>query len=485
MNFSDVMKQESVKKFTENGAEAYNRLNGSLITLFAQIGALRPRTEWEIEDKFASAFNEDKLLATKMLFYCGNVRGGGLGERRTFRICLKWLAKNYPSIVKKNIRLIPHYNRWDSLFELVDTPCEKTMWEFVSYCLKEDFKAMRVEKPCSLLAKWLPTETASSAKTRELAKRAIKNIRMTPRQYRKIVSALRGYIRVTERKMSLKEWETIDYPTVPSYAMARYNRAFKRHDEERFSKYVEALNEGKTKVNASTLYPYDLVRNYLGYGAETNLLAEQQWKALPNYIEGKNNIIVMADVSGSMSGRPMETSIGLAIYFAERNEGEYKNCYMTFTDKPYFITLNPNDTLRAKVAQVEQTDVGYSTNLEKAFEYILTNATYYQIKNKDMPKALVVISDMEIDSYMSGRGLDFVNEMKERFEDRGYDFPKLILFNVEARNDTFLSQSQDVINISGQSVSAFKYLCGALENKTSYDIMLEVLNDKIYDLVKI
>ena len=158
---------------------------------------------------------------------------------------------------------------------------------------------------------------------------------------------------------------------------------------------------------------------------------------------------------------------------------------MTFTDKPYFITLNPNDTLRAKVAQVEQTDVGYSTNLEKAFEYILTNATYYQIKNKDMPKALVVISDMEIDSYMSGRGLDFVNEMKERFEDRGYDFPKLILFNVEARNDTFLSQSQDVINISGQSVSAFKYLCGALENKTSYDIMLEVLNDKIYDLVKI
>ena len=485
MNFSDVMKQESMKKFTENGAEAYNRLNGSLTTLFAQIGALRPRTEWEIEDKFASAFDEDKLLATKMLFYCGNVRGGGLGERRTFRICLKWLAKNYPSIVKKNIRLIPYYNRWDSLFELVDTPCEKTMWEFVSYCLKEDFKAMRVEKPCSLLAKWLPTETASSEKTRELAKRAIKNLGMTPRQYRKIVSALRGYIRVVERKMSLKEWETIDYPTVPSYAMARYNRAFKRHDGERFSKYIEALNEGKTKVNASTLYPYDLIKNYLGYSVKTNLLAEQQWKALPNYVEGENNIIVMADVSGSMSGRPMETSIGLAIYFAERNEGEYKNCYMTFTDKPHFITLNPNDTLRAKVAQVEQTDVGYSTNLEKAFEYILTNATYYQIKNKDMPKALVVISDMEIDNYMSGRGLDFVNEMKERFEDRGYNLPKLVLFNVEARNDTFLSQSQDIINISGQSTSAFKYLCGALENKTSYDMMLEILNDKIYDLVRI
>lgn len=484
MNFSDVMKQESMKKFTENGAEAYDRLNGSLVTLFAQIGALRPRTEKEIEDKFASAFNEDKLLATKMLFYCGNVRGG-LGERRTFRICLKWLAKNYPSIVEKNIEVIPYYNRWDSLFELVDTSCEEAMWEFVSFCLEEDLKQMGCGKPCSLLAKWLPTETASSKKTRELAKRAIKNIGMTPRQYRKIVSALREYIRVVERKMSLKEWETIDYSTVPSYAMARYNRAFKRHDGERFSKYVEALNEGKAKINASTLYPYDLVRNYLGYGAETNLLAEQQWKALPNYVERENNIIVMADVSGSMSGRPMETSIGLAIYFAERNKGEYQNCYMTFTNEPHFIKLNPNDTLRAKVAQVKRTDVGYNTNLEKAFEYILTNATYYQIKNKDMPKALVVISDLEIDNYIQFYGLDFVGEMKKKFASHSYTLPLLVLWNVEARNDTFLSQSEDVINISGQSPTAFKSFLGALNGKTSWDIMIETLNNKMYEFVRI
>ena len=484
MNFSDVMKQESVKKYTENGAMAYDRLNGSLITLFAQIGALRSRTEKEIEDKFASAFNEDKLLATKMLFYCGNVRGG-LGERRTFRICLKWLAKNYPSIVEKNIEIIPYYTRWDSLFELVDTSCEEAMWKLVSFYLEEDLKQMDCGKPCSLLAKWLPTETASSTKTRELAKRAIKNIGMTPRQYRKIVSSLREYIRVTERKMSLNEWETIDYSTVPSYAMARYNRAFKEHDEGRFSKYIEALNEGKTKVNASILYPYDLVKNYMGYSSDTNLLAEQQWKALPNYIQGENNIIVMADISGSMSGRPMETSVGLAIYFAERNKGNYQNCYMTFTNNPHFIKLNPNDTLRAKVGQVRCTDMGFHTNLEKAFEYILTNATYYGIKNKDMPKALVVISDMEIDKYMSGWGLDFVNEMKERFEDRGYSLPKLILWNVEARHDTFLSQSEDVINISGQSPTAFKSFLGALDGKTSWDIMIETLNNTMYKHVRI
>ena len=484
MNFSDIMKQESVKKYTENGAMAYDRLNGSLITLFAQIGALRSRTEKEIEDKFASAFNEDKLLATKMLFYAGNIRGG-LGERRTFRICLKWLAKNYPSIVEKNIELIPYYNRWDSLFELVDTSCEEDMWKLISFYLEGDLKQMGCGKPCSLLAKWLPTETASSTKTRELAKRAIKNIGMTPRQYRKIVSSLREYIRVTERKMSLNEWETIDYSTVPSYAMARYNRAFKKHDEGRFSKYIEALNEGKTKVNASTLYPYDLVKNYMGYSSDTNLLAEQQWKALPNYIQGENNIIVMADVSGSMSGRPMETSVGLAIYFAERATSDYHNLYMTFSREPHFIYIKEGATLREKVRQVKQTDIGYNTNLEKAFDYILNHALKNNVSNEEMPKALVVISDLEIDKYMSGWGLDFVNEMKERFEDRGYSLPKLILWNVEARNDTFLSQSEDVINISGQSPTAFKSFLDALNGKTSWDIMIETLNNKMYKHVRI
>lgn len=484
MNFADVMKNKAEIKYTENGAIAYDRLNGSLVTLFAQIGALRPRSEKEIEDKFASAFNEDRLLATKMLFYAGNIRGG-LGERRTFRICLHWLAMNHPTIVKKNIQNIALFNRFDSLFTLVGTSCEKDMWSYVQKILVNDLQNMRDGKPCSLLAKWMPTETASSKKTRFLARKAISAFKITERQYRQILSSLRKYIKVVERKMSNNEWDDINYPTVPSYAMSRYSQAFLKHDNERYSKYIEDLNDGKTKVNASTLYPYDLVRNYMGWRSQNNLVADQQWKALPNYISGENNIIIMADVSGSMFGRPMETSIGLAIYFAERNKGDYQNCYMTFTDRPHFIKINPNDTLREKVAQVKYTDIGYNTNLEAAFNYILSNATDNNVSNEDMPKALVVISDMEIDRYMRGHGMGFIDTMKEKFMTHGYELPKLVLFNVEARNDTFLSQSQDVINISGQSISTFKHLCGILEGKTSYDMMLEILNDKMYDCVKI
>ena len=108
MNFATAMYREGTHKLTENGAAAYDSTaQGALLDLFSQIGALRPRTEREIEQKFAAAFREDKLLATKMLFYSGDIRQGGLGERRTFRICLRWLAENYPEIVNKNIELIP------------------------------------------------------------------------------------------------------------------------------------------------------------------------------------------------------------------------------------------------------------------------------------------------------------------------------------------------------------------------------------------
>ena len=211
-----------------------------------------------------------------------------------------------------------------------------------------------------------------------------------------------------------------------------------------------------------------------------------QWKALPNYVPENSNILVMVDVSGSMMGRPMETSIGLGTYFAQRNGGDYHGLYMTFTDRPHFVDISMNTTLASCVEKVRRTDIGYSTNLDAAFQYVLNHALNNHIKNEDMPKALVVISDMEIDPYFRGRrNLDFVAKWKEEFARFGYTMPKLVMWNVEARNDTFLSQSNDVLLVSGQSASTFYNLCSALGGKTAWEFMCEVLNDPMYDCVVI
>lgn len=503
MNFAESIKTNTNAKLTENGAFAYSTTGQTLIDLFAQIGALRPRTEREIADKFAMAFSADHTLATKMMFYAGNIRGG-LGERRTFRVCLRWLAINHPEIVKNNIANIPHFNRWDSLFSLVGTPVEEFMWDYIGYQLNSDLEVVLESKktgkcrPISLLAKWMPTETASSKQTRNLAHRAMRELAITPRNYRKMLTTLRKYLKVVEATMSAQEWDNIQYAAVPSYAMKNYRKAFGRHDPIGFGQYKTSLVKGETKVNASTLYPYDLVgeirksRRYdyhaSKYVYDNDTIIEEQWKALPNYVSGENNILIMADVSGSMEcagGRPMNTSIGLATYFAQRNKGAYHNLYMTFTDKPHFIELRDGATLADCVERVLRTDVGYNTDLEAAFNHILSHAIVHHVPANELPKALVIVSDMEIDRYARWEGFDFVDEMKKKFARNGYELPTIVCWNVEARNDTFLSKSDKVLMVSGQSPSVFRELCGRLDGKTSWDIMVETLSNPMYDCVTI
>lgn len=486
MNFGYAAKRYGETKFTENGAMAYSTTENDLLDLFSQIGSLRSRSESEIESKFARAFRENSLLATKMMFYAGNIRGG-LGERRTFRICLKWLAQNYPSVVINNIDLVPLFNRYDSLFVLVGTRCEKAMWNFVANTMVQDMENFKMKKPYSLLAKWMPSENTSSQKTRILAKKARMVLGLSSRGYRKVLTALRKGLNVVESKMSANEWNKLVYSTVPSYAMLRYRNAFKMHDYERFQKYLDSVKAGKVKINSSTLYPYDLVHKYNmgGYTPCEDSVVEEQWKALPNYIEGENNILIMADVSGSMYGRPLETSIGLATYFAQRNKGAYSGLYMTFTGRPHFVSIGKNDSLRDAVIKVQNTDIGYNTNLEAAFRYILDFAIRNRVAPHEMPSALVVISDMEIDRYLRTHNFDFLQMMEKMFNSYGYNLPKIILWNVEARNDTFLTQDKNVIKVSGQSTSVFKGLMNRLNGITDYEMMLRTLNDKMYDCVKV
>lgn len=490
MNFAEAMKNESTIKYTENGAIAYNTTNNSLLDLFGTIGALRNHSAEDICYKFEEAFNEDPLLATKMMFYAGNIRGG-LGERKTFRTILRWLSRTYPIIVEKNLPLIAYYNRFDSLFELIGSDVEESMWKYIYNTLKSDYNRMLDGKSVTLLAKWMPSENASSQKTKKLARYAIRQLGMNERTYRKTLSALRKYMNVTERIMSDNEWENLVYSQVPSYAMNRYHNAFMKHDKERFSDYISAVSKGEEKINSGVLYPYNLIHNYLDISfmsahlKDYDKIVEEQWKSLPNFVGAVENVVVMADVSGSMYGRPLETSIGLALYFAERNVGDYHGLYMTFTDRPHFINVKDGMSLRSRIQQVINTDIGYSTNLEGAFNEVLRVSIQNGVKNEDMPKAIVVVSDMEINRFTSENfNWDFVKVMRNKFSQYGYDLPKIILWNVEARKDTFLTKSNDVLFISGQSASSFKAVLTGL-NGGGIELMLNTLNDPMYDRVSI
>ena len=483
--FIDAMNKEGNWKKTENEADALKSTTSSLLDLFGTIGALRTRSESDIQQLFSKAFTEDPLLAIKMSFYARNIRGG-LGERRTPRTIWSFLAKVHPSIMKKNMHLIPEFGRWDDLYIFVDTVLENDFWQLVREQWVLDLEGMKSNKSISLMAKWLKSVNTSSNESKKLGKLTAKKLDLSESEYRKSLSSLRKYLDVVEQKMSSKYWGDINYEKVPSKAMMNYRKAFAKQDESRFAEYMEKVTKGEAKINSGTLFPYDIVEKV--FRGEYNNVLEEQWKSLPNYVEGENNILIMADVSGSMEGRPLATSVGLAVYFAERNKGAFSNVFLTFSGQPEFVTLK-GSTLYEKVNNAKNAHWDTNTDIERAFTLILNSAVNNNVPKEDMPKALVIISDMEFDESQRSYGRSkktYITHMKEMFAEKGYELPRCVFWNVDARQTTFHAEENDqgVQFASGQSQSVFKSILKNVQ-LSAYELMLETLNDNVYDEVTI
>ncbi len=482
MDFANAMKEENKFTRTENGAIALNTTSDARLDLFGTIGALRDADENRIQTLFAEAYVQDPLFATKIVFYARDIRAG-LGERKTFRTLIRYMAEKHPEALKPNLDLIGVFGRYDDLYELVGTPLEDNMWEAMKKQFEEDLKNLNSGNATSLLAKWIKTADASSPATRKLGILTAQKLGYPVYNFKRIVRNMRKQIGVVESLMSAGKWDEIKYPEVPSRAMMIYRKAFMKHDPERFEEFISKAEKGEVKINASALFPYDIVEKIL-YHKENNKVLEAQWKALPDYVKQGTNALIMADVSGSMSGRPMATSIGLAIYFAERNVGAYHNMFMTFSSEPETVILK-GETLEQKVKNAYNADWGGTTNLKAAFDKVLDIAVENEVPQEEMPKAIVVISDMEID-FCGNRSWTFYDKMKNKFRKAGYVIPNIIFWNVDSRRDVFHSDSKrkGVQLASGQSVTVFKQILQNL-GYNPIEAMENTINSERYECITI
>ncbi|MBQ1308030.1 MAG: DUF2828 family protein, partial [Erysipelotrichaceae bacterium] len=230
--------------------------------------------------------------------------------------------------------------------------------------------------------------------------------------------------------------------------------------------------------------PYDIVEKYLNQSNGVDKVLEEQWKALPNYVEGENSFLVMADVSGSMYGRPMATSVGLAMYFAERNKGPFANTFMTFSERPELVTIK-GENLFERIRYIQSASWAMNTNLEAAFRLLLYTAVKYRTPKEEMPSSIVVITDMEIDRCVSGDWL-FYDLMKQQFEEHGYDMPNIVFWNVNSRHNTYHASfdRKGVQLASGQSTAVFESLVKGI-SLTPYEYMLSVLNTERYERITV
>ena len=489
MNFAEAARMKGSFTRTENGAVALNTTSNALLDLFATIGALRGADESRINSMFAEAYKEDPLFATKIIFYARDIREG-LGERRVFREVMKYMATYHPEALRPNLDLIGVYGRYDDLYSLIDTPLEDEMWAAMKKQFEEDLKNLHEGNAISLLAKWIKTADASSENTRRLGILTANKLGYPVYNFKRIVRAMRKKIGITESLMSAGKWDEIKYSEVPSRAMMIYRKAFMKHDNDRYSSYINKVITGEEKINSSTLYPYDLIEKIWEQGRFCmgeiidDMAVEAQWLRLPNFVKEGTNALVMADVSGSMRGRPMCTSVGLAIYFAERNTGAYHNMWMTFSSEPH-IQILKGETLAQKIRNLDMNDWEMNTDLKAAFDLVLDIAEKNNVPSEEMPKSLIVISDMEID-YCGNREWTFYDKMASKYERHGYTIPNIIFWNVDSRHDVFHADSKrkGVQLCSGQSTTVFKQVMDCV-GMTPVEAMEHVINSERYGAITI
>lgn len=478
------------KSLTENGAVAYATAGKAILDFNFSLAGYRTANVEDIMKDFTKVFYEDPKTAVKYLFYVGDIRGG-VGERKVFRSCLLWLAEKHPEICKAVIPLIAEYNRFDSLIPLLDTQLRKDVTSYLKGVIMADIVAMSLEKPITLAAKWLPSENASSAQTKRYAKMVMEDFGWTARQYRKNLAKLRKYLDVVEIKMSAKEWENINYETVPSKANLIYNGAFLRNDEERRRKYLQSLTKGEVKINAGVLQPHEIVTKYK-YGnwsiGDYNETLEQLWKNLPK--EKIDNVLVVRDGSGSMTSRVsgntscLDVATALTVYMSERNTGGWKDKFITFSSSPEVVDLSKCKTLHDKLDYLSEYNDCSNTDIYKTMMVILNAAVRNRIPQSEMPGMIVICSDMQFDGYRFNLNKTLFEDIIDEYKAAGYKMPKLCFWNIDNRwNKTVPLQQNELglILVSGFSVQIMNMF---LSNKLDpYEILMEQVNSPRYDAV--
>ena len=259
---------------------------------------------------------------------------------------------------------------------------------------------------------------------------------LTEKEYRKILSGLRKYLDVTEKKMCEKQWGEIDYSKVSSQANLRYNNAFLRNDEERRRNYLSDLKKGKTKINSSTLFPHDIVYKYRS-GSNYDIAFEEMWKALPDYVKGNSNTLVVRDGSGSMTwngvgssgAKPIDVATALSIYFSERAEGQFKNKFITFSSRPELVDLSRLSSLKDKIVKCSRYNDCSNTDIAKTFDLVLDVAVNNKLKQEEIPN-LLIISDMEFDGAFYGDETKLFDGIAKKWKSYGYEMPRLIFWNI-------------------------------------------------------
>lgn len=468
MDLLEGMLRNSTIKNTKGG-EYYKSTYDANLDLFSGTNRYTDRDTYITQ--FRAAFGENKVLATANLLYFLDVRTGK-GERNIFKNLFTELCKIDTKMATIVLYQIGELGRWDYILDALYTPIKSEVIILIKSQLHLDEEA---EHP-TLLAKWLPSLRTHN-RNNPLALQLVRDLNISEREYRKMLSAIRAKLDLIEHKLTNKDYDNINFSTIPSKAMLKYRCALAKHCGDRYQEYLQQANKGEVKINTTGLFCYEIIEK-IRQGNISRELANAMWEQQKDiFKDNTDNMLVVADTSGSMTWQPhvYETSIGLALYVAERNKGIFHNYFMRFDDEPALEKVTGLD-ITDKVNAIR---AYYGcTNVDKVFKLILDTATTNNIEQNEMPSHLIIISDMEFDrGCYSNEGTNFTGWGKA-FNEKGYKLPQIIFWNVATTGFPVTKYDNDVCMINGFSTSVLESILD-LEDFTPTGAMIKSLQKYI------
>lgn len=419
---------------------------------------------------------------------------------------------------------------------------QKAIFELLSDQLIEDYEKLLADKEnakISLTAKWIPKEGCSFAKKYNsfflklvnlvFLKSKKKNFDLKGHDlkcYRLLVTSLNKHLDTLEIKMCSSKYSEIDFSKVPSIALNKWRKALlnekinKAPTKENFltgNRYPNRQDRVDARANLRStvreykikdekVFPHTIINSYkhiyLNYGAfvggptesEKEVL-EDQWNnfVMNSDFNGSRKIIPMANISelmlfGSGDIRPMTLSIGLSILFSQVTHSTFKDRVLTYESNPKWVNLSEYSTLESKIRELVSSNTNScNTNIQVALELILNLAISTNVISEDIPD-LCIFTNMKIDSrveYSETWNVSIYETMKAKFVDAGFEMPRIIFWNLSAKN-TYHYVSGNIPNtviLSGFSQSIFKYIMNEKEI-TPYDILRDILDSERYKCIK-
>jgi hypothetical protein len=465
-SFVNAVKNQEAR--TENNMKALASTANKNVDLFYKIGASRGKN---IVPEFVGALVENKDFALRIAHWARDVRGGA-GERQLYRDVLQYLEKHDEAAALALAVKTPEIGRWDDLLAFQYPTCR----QFAFTMIRDALAAHD-----GLCAKWMPRKGKDAVELRAF-------LEFTPKRYRKTLVSL---TKVVETQMCAKDWDNINFEHVPSLAAARYQKAFNKNASVAYELYKSKLEKGEAKINASALYPYQVVQSVTSHVTQGDLkVANAQWAALPDFI-GDASVLALVDVSGSMTCPAggwasksrfscMDVAVSLGLYVADKNAGPFKDTFLTFSGKPELLHLK--GSLSQKIDQMKRSSWGMNTDLVAAFKKILSVAILGKVPQADMPNMLLILSDMQFDQCVAHDD-SAMQGIEREYTMHGYTVPKVVFWNLHAyENAPVAYDKSGAALVSGFSPAIMKaVLANDLESFTPYSVMLKTIMNERYD----